>query len=106
MTFTAEQRGVKRIFKYALETTDSQIVNMPKGAKILCIQVQYEKPCIWALVDPEKESEPRIFEIFGTGNPVPDRDRRYIGTYQLMGGQLVFHCFEAGIAQYGKDGEG
>jgi len=37
----------------------------------------------------------RAFEIFGTGHNVPENgNRKYIGTYQLMGGGLVFHCFE------------
>jgi len=91
---------MKKIFKYELETTDYQEIEMPIGAQILCLQTQDEIPHIWALVDTNANKELKAFEIFGTGHEVPDRDypnddrRRYVGTYQLRKGALVFHCFE------------
>lgn len=87
---------MKKIFKYELETTDIQHFYLPIGAEILCLQTQDEIPCIWALVEPDAELKLRTFEIFGTGHDVPDSEkrRRYIGTYQLRKGMLVFHCFE------------
>ena len=100
---------MKKIYKYKLETTLTQEVEMPRGAQVLCIQTQDEIPCIWALVDPTENTTSRTFEIFGTGWDVPtnslfDHDglgpesiedrRRYVGTYQLRKGELVFHCFE------------
>lgn len=85
----------KKIFKYQLETTDIQQVEMPEGAIILCIQTQNEEPCIWALVTPENDKVKRTFEIFGTGFNVSENESRcYVGTYQLDNGALVFHCFE------------
>lgn len=85
----------KKIFKYQLETTDVQQVEIQQGAEILCVQTQNEKPCIWALVTPENDKVKRTFEIFGTGFSVPENGiRSYIGTYQLNDGALVFHCFE------------
>lgn len=84
-----------KIYKYQLETTDVQQIQMPQGSEILCIQTQEETPYIWALVDPNATVTKRTFEIFGTGHNVPENaNRKYIGTYQLQGGQLVFHCFE------------
>lgn len=85
----------KKIFKYQLETTDVQRIEMPQGAEILCIQTQNEVPCIWALVEPNATVTKRTFEIFGTGHNVPENvNRTYVGTYQLHNGGLVFHCFE------------
>lgn len=85
----------KVIYKYPLETIDVQKISMPFDAEILTIQVQNKVPCIWALVNEYSIKEIRIFEIFGTGNPIPENvNRKYIGTYQLNEGQLVFHCFE------------
>ena len=82
------------IYKYPIMTTDKQSIQMPLGAKILCIQTQNELPCLWALVD-DLPLEPRCILIFHTGHPVPaDKSLYYIGTYQLLGGQLVFHVFE------------
>lgn len=84
-----------KIFKYQLEKTDNQFIGMPQGAEILCIQVQNEKPCIWALCDPDKPISQRLFVTFGTNGYLPETIyRKYIGTYQLIGGKLVFHVFE------------
>jgi hypothetical protein len=87
----------KVIWKFELETTDNQEIEMPIGAEILTMQTQNEIPCIWALVDPKAEKETRTFEIFGTGHPIyydMGVSRNYISTYQLHGGTLVFHVFE------------
>lgn len=87
----------KTIWKFKLETTGKQIVEMPIGSKILTVQTQNDAPCIWALVDPKKPKEKRFIEVFGTGHDVHydmGVRRTYLGTYQLHGGSLVFHVFE------------
>lgn len=87
----------KKIFKYQLKNTDIQDIQLPMHSEILCIQTQHGNPCIWVLVNPDNELETRAFEIFGTGHIVncdTDIQRKYIGTYQVLGGDLVFHCFE------------
>lgn len=85
------------IYKYPFHLVDLLMVNMPAGAEILCVQTQREKPCMWARVDPSAPMELRSFAIYGTGHPIsPDaaKDHRYVGTFQLAGGDLVFHVFE------------
>ena len=87
----------KTIWKFQLETIDNQTLKMPVGAEILTVQTQFEKPCLWALVDPNAEKEDRFIEIFVTGHAVSydvSVEMKYIGTYQLHGGSLVFHVFE------------
>lgn len=87
----------KSIWKFPMNVNDRVRLSMPKGAEILTVQTQNETPCIWALVDTENEKEERYFEIFGTGHPVPvdmGVERKYINTFQLRGGSLVFHLFE------------
>jgi len=87
----------KTIWKFELVTTNTQKVTMPKGAEILTIQDQQGTTCMWALVDPEAETEQRIFEVFGTGHDIKydmGISREYIGTYQERGGVLIFHLFE------------
>jgi len=85
----------KTIWKFELDARDIQRIEMPESAEILCIQVQNLKPCIWALVEPENAKVKRTFEIFGTGQSMNnDRDRKYIGTYQINNGMYVFHVFE------------
>jgi len=84
---------VKRIYKYELEITDSQVIEMPIRADILSVQVQYGSPCIWVLVDDDLVKEPRTILTFGTWNAVLGVNK-FIGTYQVESGQLVFHVFE------------
>jgi len=82
------------IFKYDLKIRDDQTVKMPIGAKILSTQLQYEKICLWALVDPANEMEERKIIIRGTGHHIDEMDMKYIGTVQMVGGHLVWHVFE------------
>lgn len=85
---------MKTIWKFELTITDEQIINMPRGGQILTIQTQNEVPCIWALVDPINSKEIVTIHIFGTGHPIRDNfNGKYIGTFQLQGGSLIFHVF-------------
>ncbi len=85
-----------KIFKYKLEITDIQTVEMPEGSVILCIQTQNEEPHIWALVNPNNMfKKDRTFLIYGTGHTVSTEPNvKYIGTFQLQIGSFVGHCFE------------
>lgn len=88
----------KTIWKYPLLLTDEQAVQMPKGAEILCVQVQGSRPCLWALVDSSVKNDERLIVIYGTGHPMPEAHnayrRQYIGTAQMNDGSLVWHVFE------------
>ena len=85
-----------RVYKYPLEIQDVVRVVMPKGAKVLTVQVQHGRPCLWAAVDPSQmDLEERLFRIAGTGHAIVDEIvNDYIDTFQMLGGQLVFHVFE------------
>jgi len=86
---------MKTIWKFQLGMTDNQIVKMPKDAEILCAQVQNGNPHLWALVESENQEEERFIEIYGTGHKVNGLgERKYISTFQLEGGSLIFHVFE------------
>jgi len=92
---------MKAVFKYPMVPRDEVTMLLPKGAEILTIQTQGETPCLWALVDPEQQDEPRRFRIAGTGHPINGGlaegwEWRYIDTFQLAGGALIFHAF-AGV---------
>lgn len=82
-----------QIWKWVLLVTDAQTLMMPKGAKLLDVQVQDGICCLWALCDEKAEREERHIAIYGTGNPMPDNPGEYIATFQYMG-SLVFHAFE------------
>ncbi len=85
----------KSIWKFPLKTTLIQQIEMPADAEILTLQLQYEIPWIWVLVSTDAPNRKFTFEIFSTGESMPENiKRKYIGTYQLNNSGLVFHCFE------------
>ena len=85
-----------RIWKWTLDVIDLQYVQMPRGAKVLSVQMQGGAPQLWALVDEKETQEPRAFTTYGTGHPLPEvlDYGRFVGTYQVHNGELVFHVFE------------
>lgn len=87
---------MKKIYKYPVpEIVDEQEIMMPVDAQILCVQLQHGEPCMWAMVDSDLNLIKRKFRIIGAGHPIEDFDSlNYIDTFQLAGGQLVFHVFE------------
>ncbi len=89
---------MKSVYKYELDVIDEQWIDMPIDAEPLCVQVQKGCPCIWVLVNTNDGFERRRFVTHGTGHRVLDTAGAYIGTYQLDGGELVFHVFEGGLA--------
>jgi hypothetical protein len=86
---------MKKIFKYTLYLCPKTEVYMPRGAKVLTVQLQGETIQLWALVDESKDSELRIFNIYGTGHLMPDNPGKYIGTVQID--SLVWHIFDASL---------
>lgn len=84
------------IWKFPLAVADRQRIQMPKGAKVLTVQRQGDQACLWAIVNEQAETETRVFDVYGTGNPMPDltdsETRTYIGTFQVA--FFVWHVFE------------
>jgi hypothetical protein len=81
---------MKKVFKYELHGHDS-IVKLPLGAEILSVQLQNDRPVLWALVDPGNELVERSICIIGTGWDV-ENNMKYINTY--MEEYFVWHAFE------------
>lgn len=82
------------IWKYQLRDAQIATLNMPKGAQVLSVQVQHGKPMVWALVDPKADMERRISHVVGTGWDFEPAGMTYVGTFQVSGGEFVFHLFE------------
>lgn len=92
----------KRIWKYVLQITDEQIIEVPNGAKPLHVGQQDGHLCLWMVVDVESEFTKFVVNIVGTGNPVPNELPPYIGTAQIHA--LVWHVF-AGEFHVQPEGE-
>lgn len=88
-----------RVYKYRVPIVDEFVLSLPKDAKILSVQEQREASAIWVLVDDDADTLPfedRHFRLAGTGHPIdiPGNVLHYVGTWQSLGGTLVWHLFE------------
>ena len=81
-----------RIWKWDLQITDLQTIEIPAGAEIQTVQMQGGQPRIWAACDEKAPIRPRRIAIYGTGHPINDHPGVYIATFQA--GDFVFHVFE------------
>lgn len=83
------------VHKYSLVQCDLQSVMLPIGAEILSVQEQHGCWQLWALVDSQLPPvERRKIRIAGTGHPICEPLKRFINTFQMCNGALVFHAFE------------
>lgn len=93
-----QSRTMKTIWKFDIPLQDEFTLQMPVGSKLLTIQLQHDHPKLWAVVEPNATVEYRVFRTVGTGNVLPEQNTaRYIGTYQIYHGDLVFHVFEINL---------
>lgn len=84
---------MKVVWKYYVPIEDEFTLLLPAGARILAVQAQHNEPQMWALVDPNAAPQPRRFRLAGTGHPI-EGEWSYLGSFQVHGGNLVFHLFE------------
>jgi len=83
-----------QIWKYEIAPGENQL-DIPQSATLLSVQVQRKAVQLWALVDPEQPLERRRIAVYGTGHNIPeDQNLRFVDTFQLEAGFLVFHAFE------------
>lgn len=84
------------IWKFRIPVEGAFEIDMPAGAKLLCVQVQRGLPFIWAEVNPNAELKPKRFRMFGTGRPMDIGDDwiDYVGSIQLDQDLFVFHLYE------------
>lgn len=84
---------MSKIFKYPIMLGDN-LLDMPIGSEILCVQMQNNKPMIWANTNTNNKKELRKIKVFGTGHEFNNSNLTYIGTFQELGGNLIWHVFE------------
>ena len=86
----------KVVYKYKLQITKViQEVVLPLGAQILCIKMQNDELCMWALVDPDQTCDEVVkIRCAGTGHMIEEDVEDYIDTVMLLDGALVFHFFK------------
>ncbi len=91
----------QRIFKYPVEDNGG-FADMPEGAVVLSVGEQLGTLTAWCLVDTDKRTVSRQFNVYGTGWNVSGVDpETYIGTVQMADG-LVWHVFDGGESEIPK----
>lgn len=84
---------MKRVYKYPVAPgTFSHI--MTERVDMLDVQIQHGEAQLWALVDISAPEQWRHFITAGTGHNIEQRVIGHVGTFQLDGGDLIFHVFE------------
>lgn len=85
-----------RIYKYPLQITDKQEIELPVTATVFSVQAHNNDLFFWAGVNINEKTKPRVFRVIGTGHDIPDaKFLHYLGTVQTHGGSLVWHVFES-----------
>lgn len=85
---------MKTIGKYALLGAQIERVNVPRGARVLTVQMQGAQVCLWALADSREPLVTMTVWVFGTGFEMPEEVGRYLSTVQTRDG-FVWHYFLA-----------
>lgn len=85
---------MRKIWKFPIALGPVEL-NLPEDAHMLTVQAQGEQVCLWALCDPTKDLKVRQLVTYGTGHSINiDDGLKYLNTFQLHEGALVFHAFE------------
>lgn len=84
------------MWKYPLTAWESGQfgIEMPDGAELLTLQVQHGVPTLWARVNEARAKVRRMFIVVGTGHDAGSPNNKYVGTFQVHDGALIFHVFE------------
>ncbi len=84
---------MQQIWKFPLLSA-AEAIKIPRGARILDVQLQNDRPCLWALVTPAAELVARAIHICGTGSDLLGGTENYLATFQQ--GPFVWHVFDGG----------
>lgn len=84
---------MRTIWKFSLAGVEQQTIEAPNGAEALCVQLQNGEPFLWAAVSPENSTIQYQVWMRGTGHNCDNIEGKYLGTFQLNNGLLVFHVY-------------
>jgi hypothetical protein len=83
------------VWKFALELVRPPwILEMPRGARLLDVQLQDGAPKLWAVVDVGAPLVGRRLRIVGTGHDLDGEVGEHVGTF--LTGPLAIHVFDLG----------
>jgi len=84
---------MNKVLRYPIEITDKQILRTAPGPIVHIGIDQSHTPCIWILatIDSQPTDVERVIFMCRTGDPIPARDRKHVGSLIM---QTVWHLFE------------
>lgn len=88
---------MKTIWKFELRSTDIQTLKVPKGYKVLTLQLQRGIPYIWIECDPNNDSTYLKLRTYGTGHEITNEESErlsYVGTYLIHQDSIVLHVYQ------------
>lgn len=93
MGYTPPKRA---IHKYLLTLSEKETAQIPEGAKLLTVQLQGDRPVLWAMVNPDAPKVERLIRCYCTGTEIPEYEHiiKHLGTVQQHSGMVVYHFFE------------
>ena len=86
---------MRKIFKYPLEVTDYQTIEVKSPAILLSVAEQNNGIVMYAIIDDLEFEIPVDVRIIETGHPIKDdiENYKFLGSVQLTNGRLMFHVF-------------
>lgn len=83
---------IKSVYKWPFSLRETKFsLHLPIGWKLLRVAMQNDRPCIWAEVFDGAERKDFSFEVFGTGQEIPET-ATWLATYDV--GPFVFHLYQ------------
>jgi hypothetical protein len=82
---------MKTIYKYPIQITDEQDLEIPHGYPLHVGLDPQGVPCIWFQVNTDHLKSKVKIHIIGTGNPIPDAAIFYIGSF--VQSPFVWHVY-------------
>ncbi len=83
-----------RIFKYVLQLTDIQTVQIPANSAVISAGLDpQDNLCIWVFVDPDALPWNHEVHVVGTGNPCPDLGKPIEFVETVRQGAFMWHVF-------------
>ncbi len=83
------------ICKYLLKREEIQTVDLPEGAEILTVRMEFGQINLWAHSEIGiTKTRGRVIEVYGDNQAMTDASRRYIGTVHVTDGIYACHVYE------------
>lgn len=87
---------ITTVWKYPLELTDVQTLEVPRGARFLSAgKDPAGQLCVWVFVELISAKITRTVRIVGTGNPTDANRHSFLAS--VVDGPFVWHVFVDGI---------